>query len=156
MDKKKGSNNEEKKAKGIYISHSGTLTNEEKTALERLLQIDKDSQKQLKSLSKKLRQWTNLRIEDLTVQDILELKRKIDENDLEKSKTPKIWELLINWLACDDQEGIVLDLEDMVDDLKTFGASKLKIFFKVSVHLLPLLPKLLFGEIPITVKKRRE
>lgn len=79
-----------------------------------------------------------------------------NKDDQNKSMTPKIWELLINRLPCQDQKGIVLDLEDMVDDLKTFGASKLEIFFTVLVHLLPLLPKFIFGELPITARRRRE
>ena len=80
----------------------------------------------------------------------------LNESKKPKIKKPKIWELLINWLPCDDRKDAVIDLKDLVEDKKSSGASKIEIFFFVLLNLLPVLPRLIFGQFPIPSKKRNE
>lgn len=127
---------------------------------EEIDKLDKARQYRAWILDKKVVKNTNILAQRAgRVSRALEIKqpeeRISNEEGLNKSKKFKIWKLLLNWLACDDQE-IALDLEDLMEDLKSSGATKMEIFFKVLLDLLPLLPKLIFGRLPIPSKKRND
>ena len=71
-------------------------------------------------------------------------------------KEIKYWEYLLIMLPGGLRKEATYDLEDIIEDLKERRATKAQVFLMVFMHLIPLLPALISGRIPLTAKKKSE